>query len=142
MFICYFKTSHGSNSKTDAKINILFTRESSLNVCHYIILHLLLLSCHSMKSSISISLIECQSIVSFLTLPDHTRCFMDDTCSGFECCSYVEMLQRSFEITFKLNPCSQTLTIGIERILKHISLTQFEFGVKQKFYLNGFIRLE
>ncbi|XP_060573589.1 uncharacterized protein LOC132731425, partial [Ruditapes philippinarum] len=85
---------------------------------------------------------ECPSNASFQPLPDHTRCFMDKTCSRFQCCSYVNMIQRSFDITFKLDPCSQTLIIGIERILKHISLTKFEFGAHNKFYLNGFVRLD
>ncbi|XP_053398344.1 uncharacterized protein LOC128556707 [Mercenaria mercenaria] len=85
---------------------------------------------------------DCRINASVQTLPDDTKCFMDDTCSGFECCSYIDVLQRSIQINFQLDPCSQILTIGIERISHRISLTAFEWGVWNKFYLNGFVRLD
>ncbi|XP_053400990.1 uncharacterized protein LOC123541000 [Mercenaria mercenaria] len=85
---------------------------------------------------------DCRNNASVQALPDDTRCFMVDTCSGFECCSYIDELQRSFHVQLKLDPCSQTLAIGIERILQTILLTKFEWGVLNKFYLNGLIRLD
>ncbi|XP_060596420.1 uncharacterized protein LOC132750448 [Ruditapes philippinarum] len=85
---------------------------------------------------------DCGLSVSVTDLPNNTKCFIDDKCSDFECCSYVDTLQRSFSIQFKLDTCSQTLSVGVERILQHIPLSALELDVVNKFYLNGFIRLQ
>jgi hypothetical protein len=63
--------------------------------------------------------------VMFIAQSETNKCF--HYC-WFMYCIYSSFLQRSFEINFKLDPCQDRLSIGIENIQYNRTLTDFTWG--------------
>ncbi|XP_060567960.1 uncharacterized protein LOC132726632 [Ruditapes philippinarum] len=73
---------------------------------------------------------------------EDTHCHLDDSCSGFDCCTYVSTLSRSFHTSYQLDHCKRVLSITIEKMTHQIILTTFEFDVWHHHSLNGFIQID
>lgn len=75
--------------------------------------------------------------MSLSTLSPEVSCFIADTCSGLSCCVNNHFLQRTFEVTFRLDPCENRLSIGIENTMYNRTLTDFNWGRENLLILCG-----
>ena len=66
---------------------------------------------------------------------DPVICYLDYSCSLLNCCVSVEKIDRSMSVQIKLDPCSQKLTVNLERISIEVDLLTFDFGRRHFFNL-------
>ena len=64
---------------------------------------------------------------------DPAICYLDYSCSLLNCCVSVEKIDRSMSVQIKLDPCSQKMTVNLERISIEVDLLTFDFG-RQHFF--------
>ena len=59
---------------------------------------------------------------------DPMVCHLDFTCLGVDCCIQVDMARRTLRASLNLDPCSQIMTIALERFTINVDLTNYTFG--------------
>jgi hypothetical protein len=59
---------------------------------------------------------------------DPVFCYLDYSCSLVNCCVSVETIGRSLNVQIKLDPCSQKMTVNLERISIEVDLLSFDYG--------------
>ncbi|CAG2233871.1 unnamed protein product [Mytilus edulis] len=84
---------------------------------------------------------ECASNMSLPSLSPSVACHILGTCMGLTCCVKNDLLKRTFQIYFELDPCSSKLSIGIEKVFLNTSLTDFKWGFDNYFSLQGIVRV-
>ena len=55
-------------------------------------------------------------------------CSITSKCTEIHCCLSVSPIGRSFEVFIDLDPCYNTLKLGVEAYTAKISLRKYEFG--------------
>lgn len=70
----------------------------------------------------------CEKNVSLPSLPPTTVCVFTESCSGFDCCTFVELLNRTVHTVFRIDPCAEMLTLGIESVTRNITLSEYQWG--------------
>ncbi|KAK3609658.1 hypothetical protein CHS0354_035943 [Potamilus streckersoni] len=80
--------------------------------------------------------------LSSMTMTANLKCSLMSSCTGLECCIHSQLLDKSFYTIIDLDTCLQTLSFGIEKIKYQISLLNYQWGTRQKYYLNGVVRLD
>ncbi|XP_053398282.1 uncharacterized protein LOC128556671 [Mercenaria mercenaria] len=84
---------------------------------------------------------ECPLDVDVPVLPEHVYCRLETFCNAVDCCINSELLQRTFALTLKVDPCDMILTIAIEKLQFEISLFEYSWGSENMFDLFGVIRM-
>ncbi|KAJ8320500.1 LOW QUALITY PROTEIN: hypothetical protein KUTeg_002087 [Tegillarca granosa] len=69
-------------------------------------------------------------------------CFLDETCTGINCCLYVDWLRKSFNAYVLINPCKYRMEIGIEKLKFTQTLHGFQWSKLQQVHLNGALRVD
>ncbi|XP_060567959.1 uncharacterized protein LOC132726631 [Ruditapes philippinarum] len=69
-------------------------------------------------------------------------CALSSTCTAITCCLPVQYLDRNIYIVADVNPCTQVMTLGIEKLQFSTSLIDYTFGQKEQIWLGGVFRLE
>ncbi|CAG2247494.1 unnamed protein product [Mytilus edulis] len=83
----------------------------------------------------------CSSRVTLPDIPEPTSCYLDSSCTKVECCVDVDFIPYSFHTYLDIDPCKQMITVGIEKFHRNISLTNYQWGVQEEFWLAGVLRL-
>ena len=81
---------------------------------------------HVMLMSISIS--ECKIDLSLLELPEEISCHIPDYCTGIECCVFVGLIRRSFQVQVLLDGCSNKVTVAIEKLRRTKVFRNYDYG--------------
>ncbi|KAL3873866.1 hypothetical protein ACJMK2_036950, partial [Sinanodonta woodiana] len=76
------------------------------------------------------------------SLPEFMVCHIPRSCTGVECCTFVNTVGMTFRTFLHLDPCTYRLSIGIEELQFNISLLNYDWGKKKTFYLAGVVRME
>ena len=85
---------------------------------------------------------SCEFSVDFPSLPSYMSCQLSSSCTQVSCCMNVSSIGRSFEMKLNIDPCTYSLTVGIENFDNKELLFDFDWGVLQHFWLFGLVRLE
>ena len=86
---------------------------------------------------------ECSSSSTIISvpLPPDVTCYLSNTCTGIDCCAQVDMLGLSINAFVDLDPCNNTLTVGIEKFIYKTSILDIDFGTVQTFSMFGFANI-
>lgn len=71
---------------------------------------------------------DCQLVVDIDPITEPVNCFIRDSCTAISCCAEVGFLQQSFEIYMTLDPCTDTIQVGIEKLNFNVSLSAITMG--------------
>lgn len=55
-------------------------------------------------------------------------CHLDYDCTGVDCCLQVDKIGRTLRAFVSLDPCSQIMTISLERFTIQVDLLNYAFG--------------
>ncbi|VDI15760.1 Hypothetical predicted protein [Mytilus galloprovincialis] len=83
----------------------------------------------------------CTKTLNLPQIPEPTTCYLDSSCTKVECCVDVDFIPYSFHTYLDIDPCKQRITVGIEKFHRNISLTNYQWGVQESFWLAGVLRL-
>ncbi|XP_052081234.1 uncharacterized protein LOC127719258 [Mytilus californianus] len=83
----------------------------------------------------------CSSKITLTEIPDPITCYLDTSCTRVECCVDIDFIPYSFHTYLNIDPCKQMFTVGIERFHRNISLSNYQWGVQEEFWLAGVLRL-
>ncbi|CAG2253144.1 unnamed protein product [Mytilus edulis] len=85
--------------------------------------------------------LRCIKTLNLPQIPEPTTCYLDTSCTRVECCVDVDFVPYSFHIYLNIDPCKQMITVGIEKFHRNISLTNYQWGVQESFWLAGVLGL-
>lgn len=80
---------------------------------------------------------ECQFEVATSPISEPVSCVIGDTCTAVRCCAEAGFLQQSFEVYLSLDPCTQTIQVGIEKFNFNVSLSTITMGKGDKVMLHN-----
>ncbi|XP_052083593.1 uncharacterized protein LOC127720891 [Mytilus californianus] len=83
----------------------------------------------------------CANNINLPQVEEPTTCYIDTSCTTVECCVDVDFIPYSFHTYLNIDPCKQMITVGIEKFHRNISLTNYQWGVQESFWLAGVLRL-
>ncbi|OPL21356.1 hypothetical protein AM593_04418, partial [Mytilus galloprovincialis] len=84
---------------------------------------------------------DCAANLTLPTLSDKVNAHITTMCTGVEACIENDLIERSIEFSLLLDPCSNRLSISIERARYNRTLSDFEFGEDHYYNLQGIVRL-
>jgi hypothetical protein len=70
----------------------------------------------------------CQLVVDMDPITEPANCVIRDSCTAVSCCAEVGFLQQSFEVYMTLDPCTETIQVGIEKLNFNVSLSTITMG--------------
>lgn len=70
-------------------------------------------------------------------ITEPVSCVIGDTCTAVRCCAEAGFLQQSFEVYLSLDPCTQTIQVGIEKFTFNVSLNTITMGKGDKVMLHN-----
>ncbi|VDI71962.1 Hypothetical predicted protein [Mytilus galloprovincialis] len=85
---------------------------------------------------------DCAANLTLPTLSDKVNGHITTMCTGVQGCIENDLIQRSLEFSLLLDPCSNRLSISIERARYNRTLSDFEYGDDHYYNLQGIIRLK
>lgn len=68
-------------------------------------------------------------------------CRLPEYCTGVTCCVDIPLLRTSVETFVLLDVCNYKITFGIERMIKKISLFDYNYNTWQNVTLGNVVRL-
>ena len=74
-----------------------------------------------------------------MTLPkihSSVTCYIPDYCTGINCCVEVGKIGKSFNAYALLDGCNWKLSVGVEKRSFNISLTEYEWGKQNVYYVS------
>ncbi|XP_052806223.1 uncharacterized protein LOC128235441 [Mya arenaria] len=74
-------------------------------------------------------------------LPDAMQCYLQQTCTGVECCIYVDVINRYVSAQLQVDTCNMRIIAGIENLLVNESLIDYSYGTEKHIYLMGVFRM-
>ncbi|VDI45262.1 Hypothetical predicted protein [Mytilus galloprovincialis] len=74
-------------------------------------------------------------------LSRHMACRLPEYCTGATCCVDIPLLRTSVETFVLLDVCNYKITFGIERMIKKISLFDYNYNTWQNVTLGNVVRL-
>lgn len=69
-------------------------------------------------------------------------CHTSASCTGINCCVYVPLLDRTFDVFLDVDSCYGKLSVGIEKMYKNKSFLGYQGGQMEMFSLQNAVRLE
>ncbi|KAL5015120.1 hypothetical protein ScPMuIL_009390 [Solemya velum] len=85
---------------------------------------------------------ECPEFIELRDFDDPVACHVPRYCTGLDCCTQVEMVQRAFHTYVLIDSCNYKITIAVENLMFEIKLFEYDFGETQSYYLHGVVRLD
>ncbi|KAK3589057.1 hypothetical protein CHS0354_008707 [Potamilus streckersoni] len=83
----------------------------------------------------------CPANIELPFLGNDMSCYIPDYCTGVDCCTYVNLIRRSFRAYVLLNACNFSIEAGIERLSFKIMLLNYTWGRIEHITLRNVIRL-
>ena len=62
-------------------------------------------------------------------LSEKVNCHVTNMCTGVQCCIENDLIQRTIEFSLLLDPCTNRLSISIERSRYNRTLGDFDYGM-------------
>ncbi|XP_076089891.1 uncharacterized protein LOC143061777 [Mytilus galloprovincialis] len=84
----------------------------------------------------------CGELITLPQLPAYTRCRLPSYCTGAQCCSDIGYLGRKLEAFVLVDPCSYSVSIGLEKRNINVTLLEFTQGSWQTVTLGNLLRLQ
>ncbi|XP_063431651.1 uncharacterized protein LOC134714342 [Mytilus trossulus] len=84
----------------------------------------------------------CGELITLPQLPAYTRCRLPSYCTGAQCCSNIGYLGRKLEAFVLVDPCSYSVSIGLEKRNINVTLLEFTQGSWQTVTLGNLLRLQ
>ncbi|XP_063447893.1 uncharacterized protein LOC134727441 [Mytilus trossulus] len=84
----------------------------------------------------------CGELITLPQLPAYTRCRLPSYCTGAQCCSNIGYLGRKLEAFVLVDPCSYSVSIGLEKRNINVTLLEFTQGSWQMVTLGNLLRLQ
>ncbi|XP_052083538.1 uncharacterized protein LOC127720830 [Mytilus californianus] len=84
----------------------------------------------------------CGELITLPQLPAYTRCRLPSYCTGAQCCSNIGYLGRKLEVFVFVDPCSYSVSIGLEKRNINVTLLEFTQGSWQTVTLGNLLRLQ
>ena len=75
------------------------------------------------------------------TLPNTASCVLDDSCTGFDCCVEINVIQRSVKANVYIDACAFKISFGIETFQSQILMDKIEYGNWNTFQIQGVVKL-
>ncbi|KAL5015119.1 hypothetical protein ScPMuIL_009389 [Solemya velum] len=86
---------------------------------------------------------ECdKEIVNIFNVTGDVSCHFSETCYSVSCCLESGTIGQTFTVTMEINPCSQRLSVAIEKFSYSVSLIGYEWGKEEKINLQGLVRMK
>ncbi|KAL3873935.1 hypothetical protein ACJMK2_037012, partial [Sinanodonta woodiana] len=83
----------------------------------------------------------CPANIELPILRNDISCYIPDYCTGVDCCTYVDLVRRSFRTYFLLNACNFFIEAGLERLSFKIMLLNYTWGKIEHLTLRNVIRI-
>jgi hypothetical protein len=96
------------------------------------------------SSFLSISFIiylGCPRTIEVPTLPENLQCRISDSCTQVDCCLYVDIFDRGFQIHANVDPCTYQMTLSIENFEYTTQLFNYTWGEIEEVWLFGILRI-
>ncbi|XP_067658325.1 uncharacterized protein [Haliotis asinina] len=85
---------------------------------------------------------DCPRSVPLNSLPQTATCHLSDTCTGVSCCLEASEVKRNFKIFLTIDACSNSMEVGIEKLMFSYSLFDYDWGKTEVIDLHGLIKVE
>ena len=85
--------------------------------------------------------LECSTSVTLPSDIGQTACTLGSSCTKVSCCMNIVEIGRPVLSYIDIDPCDQKMLISVESFTFQIDLLDYEFGLKEHFYI-GIIGFE
>ncbi|KAL5013968.1 hypothetical protein ScPMuIL_008238, partial [Solemya velum] len=82
-----------------------------------------------------------KEILNLPTDMDSANCYFSKNCDSIDCCVESETIGQTFTVAMEINPCSQRLSLAIEKFSYSVSLIDYNWGKEEQIYLRGLVKL-
>ncbi|WAR05132.1 hypothetical protein MAR_020501 [Mya arenaria] len=84
---------------------------------------------------------DCPLQIVLPNLHNTIQCHLQHTCTGIECCIYVDILDRYVSVFLQVDTCNMRLIAGVENLMINESLLEFNYGSEKHIHLMGVFRM-